>query len=82
MVLAAAMAALGPSGDFARTFLDVVCTLVVCACATAVTIRTLGWVMTGGAGTVELGLLIGLFVVAPAALAGAFQILEAVIGAL
>ena len=81
-MLAAAIAALAPSGDFVRTFLYVTCTLAVCACATVATVRVLARLFKEAAGIVEFGALIGLFVVAPVALIGAFQILEAVIGSL
>jgi hypothetical protein len=83
--MAAAIAALGPSGDIPRIFLYVACTLGVCAGATGVTIRVLACLMRGksggeAAGLVEIGLLIGLFGVSPLALSGAFQLLEAVVG--
>jgi len=81
-VFAAAAAALSPSGDFIRIFLYVAATLAVCACATAATIRVLGRVFKDAVGTVAFGALIGLFVVAPLALSGAFHLLEAVLGTL
>jgi hypothetical protein len=79
---AAVTATLSPSGDYSRTFLYVACTLAVCGCATVVTIGLLRRLFEDAAGVVEFGAMIGLFVIAPAALLGAFQILEAVIGAL
>jgi len=86
--LAAAIAALSPSGNFALTFIYVACTLGVCACTTLVTIRVLTRLGRGKSGNpeaadmVEIGLLAGLFIVSPLALTGAFQLLEAVVGAL
>jgi hypothetical protein len=80
--MAVAIAAQGPRGNFALTFAYVACTLGVCACATGVTIRVLARLTRGeAAGLVEIGLLIGLFVVSPLALSGAFQLLQATIGA-
>ena len=86
LALAAAIAALAPSGNFATTFAYVACTLAVCAVTTLVTIRVLTRLGRGKsgnpeiAGLVEIGLLICLFVVSPLTLTGAFQLLEAVVG--
>jgi hypothetical protein len=82
----AAIAVLEPNRDFALTFIYVACTFGVCAVATAVTIRVLARLMCGPSGDreaqglVEIGLLIGLFVVSPLALTGAFELLQAVVG--
>jgi hypothetical protein len=81
--MAAAIAALGPNGNYPLIFTYVACTLGVCACTTVVTIRVLGFLWRGSAdGVVEFGLLIGLFIVSPLTLTGAFQILQAVVGSL
>jgi hypothetical protein len=86
VAMSAAIAALEPNRDFALTFVYVACTLGVCAVTTAVTIRVLARLMHGRSGDgeaqglVEIGLLIGLFVVSPLALTGAFQLLQAVVG--
>jgi hypothetical protein len=86
--MAVAIAALAPSGNFAPTLVYVACTLGVCALTTLVTIRVLAWLWLGKsgsretAGMVEIGLLIGLFIVSPLTLTGAFQLLEAVLGGL
>ena len=88
LALVAAIAAVAPSGNFAPTFAYVACTLGVCACTTLVTIRLLirlGRGKTGdpeAAGMVEIGLLVGLFIVSPLALTGAFHLLDAVLGGL
>ena len=81
----AAIAALGPNGNFALTFIYVACTLGVCAAAIMATIRVLARLMCGpgapeATGIVGVGILIGLFVVSPLALSGAFQLLRAVVG--
>jgi hypothetical protein len=84
----AAIAALGQRGNFWMTFLYVSCTALVATCATAVTIRgaaRLGKRRPGAGdapGFIEAGLLIGLFVVSPLALSGAFIILDALVGSL
>ncbi|HTZ36225.1 MAG TPA: hypothetical protein VMB84_09400 [Stellaceae bacterium] len=80
MALAAAAALLGRSGNFALTFAYVACTLGVCACATAATIGVLARWRDESGGLVEIGLLVGLFVVSPLALIGAFRLLAATIG--
>ena len=86
--LAASIAALAPSGNFTLTFTYVACTLGVCACTTLVTIRVLTRLGRGkssnpeAAGMVEIGLLVGLFVVSPLTLTGAFHLLDAVLGGL
>jgi hypothetical protein len=84
LAMAAAIAALGPHGNFALIFLYVAATIGVCALATAATIRVLARLMHGSeaTGLVEFGLLIGLFVVSPLALSGAFRILRATVGSL
>ena len=88
LVLAASIAAIAPNGNFVPTFAYVACTLGVCAVTTLVTIRVLTLLGRGKsgnpeiAGLVEIGLLIGLFVVSPLTLTGAFQLLEAVVGSL
>jgi hypothetical protein len=88
VAMAAAISALGPNGNYVLIFTYVVCTLGVCACTTFATIRVLGYLWRGksGAGSadgvVEFGLLIGLFIVSPLTLTGAFQILQAVVGSL
>jgi hypothetical protein len=85
---AAAIAALGPNGNYPLVFAYVASTLGVCACTTFATIRVLGYLWRGNSGAgsadgvVEFGLLIGLFIVSPLTLTGAFQILQAVIGSL
>jgi hypothetical protein len=86
--LAVAIAAVAPSGNFATTLAYVACTLGVCAVTTLVTIRLLTRLGRGRsgnpeiAGLVEIGLLIGLFIVSPLTLTGAFELLEAVLGGL
>ncbi len=88
LALAASIAAIAPNGNFVLTFAYVACTLGVCAVTTLVTIRVLTLLGRGKngnpeiAGLVEIGLLIGLFVVSPLTLTGAFHLLEAVVGAL
>ena len=88
LALAASIAAVAPNGNFVLTFAYVACTLGVCAVTTLVTIRVLTLLGRGKsgnpeiAGLVEIGLLIGLFVVSPLTLTGAFELLEAVVGAL
>jgi hypothetical protein len=88
LALAASIAAVAPNGNFVPTFAYVACTLAVCAVTTLVTIRVLTLLGRGKsgnpeiAGLVEIGLLIGLFVVSPLTLTGAFELLEAVVGGL
>jgi hypothetical protein len=83
IAMAAAIAALGPNGNYPLVFAYVACTLGVCACTTFVTIRALGFLWRGGAeGVVEFGLLIGLFIVSPLTLTGAFEVLQAIVGSL
>jgi hypothetical protein len=83
---AAAIAALGPNGNYPLVFAYVASTLGVCACTTFATIRVLGLLWHGKSatdsaeGVVEFGLLIGLFIVSPLTLTGAFQVLHAVVG--
>ena len=83
-----AIAALGGRGSFWVTFAYVTCTALVATCATSVTIQgaaRLGRRRPGTGdepGFIEAGLLIGLFVVSPLALSGAFVILEALVGSL
>ena len=82
------IAALGGRAEFARNFLYLACTVSVATCATMVTIRAaarLGKRRPGFGdrpGFVEMGLLLGLFVVSPLALSGAFELLQAVIARL
>ncbi|GEM_PF-4933789 len=86
MVLA--ISALGGRAGFWLTFLYVGCTVAVATCATAVTINgaaRLGRRRPGAGdrpGFIEAGLLIGLFLVSPLALSGAFIILGALVGPL
>jgi hypothetical protein len=85
LAMVCAISALGRRDSFIVTFLYVACTLLVGAAATLVTIRGIagfGKSKDGRdqAGLFETGFLIGLFVVAPLALSGAFVILEALIG--
>ena len=84
--LLAALAAANGRGDFGRTLLYALCTILVVGVATAVTVGSAarlgkgrpGW--DDKPGYIEAGLLIGVFAVAPAALSGAFLILDALIG--
>jgi|HubBroStandDraft_4_1064222.scaffolds.fasta_scaffold352764_2 hypothetical protein len=86
LAIVCAISALGRRDSFAVTFLYVACTLLVGGTATVVTIRGIAGPARGKggrrpvAGSFETGLLIGLFVVAPLALSGAFALLEALVG--
>ena len=88
IAMLAAISTLGGRANFWLTFLYVGCTALVATCATAVTIRgaaRLGKRRPGAGdrpGFIEVGLLIGLFVVSPLALSGAFVILNALVGSL
>lgn len=85
-VLLAALAAAGGRDDFAKTLLYALSTIAVVTVATAVTIggaARLGKGRPGWGdrpGYIEAGLLIGIFLIAPAALSGAFVILDALVG--
>ena len=82
----AALAAANGRGDFGRTLLYALCTVAVVIVATGVTVggaTRLGKGRPGWGdrpGYVEAGLLIGVFLIAPAALSGAFVILNAMVG--
>ena len=86
LAMSCAIAALGRRGSFLVTLLYVSCTVLVGAAATLVTIRGIAGPTrrAGGSGPppglFETGFLIGLFVVAPLALSGAFAILEVLVG--
>jgi len=88
LAMLVATAALGGRAGFWINFSYLACTVLVASCATMVTIRgaaRLGKRRPGFGdrpGFVEAGLLIGLFVVSPVALTGAFEILGAVLGRL
>jgi hypothetical protein len=85
-VLLAALAAADGRGDFRKTLLYTLCTVAVVIAATGVTIggaARLGRCRPGWGdrpGYIEAGLLVGVFLIAPAALSGAFAILNAAIG--
>jgi hypothetical protein len=87
--LGAALAAIAVAdgrGDFGKTLLYALCTIAVVIAATGVTIggaARLGKSRPGWGdrpGYIEAGLLIGVFAIAPAALSGAFVILNALVG--
>jgi hypothetical protein len=84
--LLAVFAAANGRGDFGRTLLYALCTILVVGVATLVTVGSaarFGKGRPGGGdkpGYVEAGLLIGVFAIAPTALSGAFVILNALIG--
>jgi hypothetical protein len=86
LALVCAISSLGQHDSFVVTFLYVACTLLVGGAATIVTIRGVAGPAKGKdgrdqpAGLFETGFLIGLFVVAPLALSGAFVILGALVG--
>lgn len=84
--LLAVLAAADGRAGFGKSLAYALCTLAVVAAATLVTVG--GAVRLGRGrpgwgdrpGYVEAGLLIGVFLIAPTALAGAFTILDALIG--
>ena len=84
--LLAAIAAANGRGDFGKTLLYALCTVAVVIAATGVTVggaARLGKGRPGWGdrpGYIEAGLLIGVFAIAPAALSGAFVILNALVG--
>ena len=84
LAMLVSVAALGGRAEFARNLLYLTCTAAVATTATMVTIRAaarLGKRRPGFGdrpGFVEMGLLLGLFVVSPLALSGAFEILQVV----
>jgi hypothetical protein len=86
-VLVAAAASLGGRAGFVVTLLYATSTVLVITCATGVTVSgaaRLGKCRPGRGdrpGFVEIGFLIGFFVVSPTALSGAFVILDALVGA-
>jgi hypothetical protein len=81
-----AIAAASGRGDFGKTLLYVLCTVVVVVLATGVTVSGAARLGKGRSGWgdrpgyIEAGLLIGVFAISPTALAGAFVILNALIG--
>src|SRR5437764_11920398 len=82
----AVIAAANGRGEFGKTLLYALCTIAVVIAATGVTVAGAARLGKGRPGWgdrpgyVEAGVLIGVFLIAPAALSGAFVILNAMVG--